>query len=140
MPAIAAFQRFAGQPQRQGEQLALQLRHGLAFADLPQRPSLCLRRAGRILLRQLGKLLRKLRQALLQYFGLNQRQAARLGIVRGTLKQDVPHRQQRRAMKAPAIAFEVTQASGLVTRRHLHFALQQQACGRLLFVLTCPDL
>ncbi|MNE17779.1 hypothetical protein D3C80_1107730 [compost metagenome] len=72
--------------------------------------------------------------------GLCQRQAARFGIIRRTLQQDVPHRQQRRAVKARAVAVVVALAGGLVTHRYLHFALQQQAGGRLLLVLAGADL
>ncbi len=38
MPAVATFQRFAGQARCQSEQLTFQFRHGLALADLPQKP------------------------------------------------------------------------------------------------------
>jgi hypothetical protein len=67
-------------------------------------------------------------------------QAAGLGIVRRAFEQDVPHRQQRRAVETRAVAFVIAQAGGLVALRHLHLAFQQQPRRRFFFVLTGTDL
>ncbi len=140
MPAVATFQRFAGQARCQGEQLTLQFRHRLALADLPQRTALSLRRAGRIFHRQLGETAGEFIQLLQQDFSLTLRKFPSFDIVRRALEQDVPHRQQRRAVEASAIVFVVTQTRLLVALRHFHLTFEQQARGRFFFVLTGADL
>ena len=112
----------------------------MALADLPQRTTLSLRRAGRIFQRQFGESAGEFIQTLQQDFRLNMRKAARLDIVRRTFEQDVPYRQQWCAVKAPAIVFVVTKTGFLVALRHMHLAFKQQTRGRFFFVLASTDL
>ena len=110
METIAAFQRLAGQAQRQAEQLTLELGHRLPLADLTQCTTLLFRGAGRMGERQFSKARAIDPQLSQQGFGLLAQLAALLGVIRRTGQQDMPGGQQRRAGIACTVAFEILPA------------------------------
>src|SRR5690606_22158914 len=134
--AVTAFQRLLAEADRQTEQLALELRHGLALADLAQRATLRLRRARRVSQRQFDEALRRLPQLPEQLQRLLTGQAARLGIIRRAGQHNVPHGEQGRAEKALRIARVIRAARLFLGQRQRYFPLDQHTDGGFFFALA----
>jgi hypothetical protein len=125
--AVAGLHGQAGEPGLEHEQLAIELRHGVAAFDPAQVTALVARRAGRVAHRELDEAIRLGAQGADQFLAGLLRAPARGDVGGRRGQQDVADPDRVGVVQARAVGLEVLEQGGGVGGRQRHFGIDQRA-------------